>query len=124
MPLKMCCYPDHPYGTQTTIGEGEHLKNPSMVNIHNYFDTYYRPNNIAGLFLAAIFDPDATVALIEKYFGDWKPADIKPFVKQTEPVITAPIEREYKGPQPEHIYIGYLFNGANTHDAMMVKLVE
>ena len=27
--------PNHPYGTQTTIGRGEHLKNPSMVNIHN-----------------------------------------------------------------------------------------
>lgn len=115
--------PNHPYGTQTTIGEGEHLKNPSMVNIHNYFNTCYRPNNVA-IILSGDLDPAATVALIEKYFGDWKPADIKPFVKQPEPVISAPIEREYKGPQPEHVYIGYLFDGANTHDAMMVKLVD
>ncbi|HRG90298.1 MAG TPA: insulinase family protein, partial [Chitinophagales bacterium] len=34
--------PNHPYGTQTTIGEGEHLKNPSMVNIYNYQKAYYR----------------------------------------------------------------------------------
>jgi secreted Zn-dependent insulinase-like peptidase len=39
--------PNHPYGTQTTIGLGEHLKNPSMINIHNYFDKYYVPNNMA-----------------------------------------------------------------------------
>ena len=32
--------------------------------------------------------------------------------------------REYKGPQPEHVYVGYLFDGANTHDALMVKLVD
>jgi zinc protease len=27
-------FPTHPYGTQTTIGEGEHLKNPSMLKYH------------------------------------------------------------------------------------------
>ena len=26
---------------------GEHLKNPSMVKIHEYFETYYVPNNMA-----------------------------------------------------------------------------
>jgi len=115
--------PNHPYGTQTTIGEGEHLKNPSMINIYNYFKTYYRPNNVA-IILSGDLDPDATVALIEKYFGNWKPAPIPEFIKQPEPTITAPIVREYSGPQPEHVYIGYLFNGANTHETLMVKLVD
>ena len=40
-------FPNHPYGTQTTIGTQEHLKNPSIVNIKNYFNKYYRPNNVA-----------------------------------------------------------------------------
>ena len=40
-------FPTHPYGTQTTIGLGEHLKNPSITNIKNYFKKYYVPNNIA-----------------------------------------------------------------------------
>ena len=39
--------PTHPYGTQTTIGTQEHLKNPSIVNIENYFKKWYVPNNIA-----------------------------------------------------------------------------
>ena len=115
--------PNHPYGTQTTIGEGEHLKNPSMVNIYNYFKTYYRPNNVAVI-LSGDLDPDATVALIEKYFGNWNPAPIPAFVKQPEPAVTAPIIREYKGPQPEHVYIAYLFDGANSHEALMAKLVD
>ena len=55
----------HQYGTQTTIGEGEHLKNPSMVKIHEYFDTYYVPNNMA-ICLAGDFDPDVTLAMIKK----------------------------------------------------------
>ena len=31
----------------TTLLEKPELKNPSMVAIHNYFDTYYVPNNMA-----------------------------------------------------------------------------
>lgn len=115
--------PNHPYGTQTTIGRGEDLKNPSMVNIYNYFNTYYRPDNVA-IILAGDVDPDATVAMINKYFGKWQPALIPAFVKKPEPEIKEPIVREYKGPQPEHVYLGFLFDGANSHDAMMVRLVD
>ncbi len=115
--------PNHPYGTQTTIGEGEHLKNPSMINIYNYFNEYYRPNNVA-IIIAGDVDPDATVSLIERYFGNWKPAPIPAFVKKSEPEIKEPITREYKGPQPEHVYVGYLFDGANSHETMMAKLVD
>lgn len=115
--------PNHPYGTQTTIGEGEHLKNPSMVNIYNYQKTYYRPNNCA-LILAGDLDPDKTMDLVDKYYGSWQPGRLPKFVKQPEPAVTAPIVREYTGPQPEHVYVGYVFNGANTHDALMIKLID
>jgi predicted Zn-dependent peptidase len=115
--------PNHPYGTQTTIGEGEHLKNPSMVNIHNYFDTYYRPNNIA-IVLSGDLNPDKTIELIEKHFGTWKNAPIPNFISSPAPKLVAPVVSEYYGPQPEHVYVGYLFKGANTRDAMMLKLVD
>ncbi len=29
-------FPDHPYGTQTTLGTPEHLRNPSILNIQNF----------------------------------------------------------------------------------------
>lgn len=64
-------YPGHPYGTQSTIGLGEHLKNPSISNIKKYFSKYYVPNNIA-VCLAGDIDPDQAVAIIDKYFGSWK----------------------------------------------------
>ncbi len=115
--------PNHPYGTQTTIGEGEHLKNPSMVNIYNYQKTYYRPNNVA-LILAGDLDPDATMDLVDKYYGKWEPAPLPKFEKKDEPEITTPIVREYIGPQPEHVYIGFLFNGANSREALMAKMVD
>jgi len=61
----------HPYGTQTVIGKAEHLKNPSMINIYNYKDTYYRPNNIA-ICLSGDLDFEKTILLIDKYFGALK----------------------------------------------------
>ncbi len=64
-------YPDHPYGTQTTIGKGEHLKNPSITNIKNYYRQYYQPSNIA-ICMAGDLDPEQTVQTLEKYFGDWQ----------------------------------------------------
>ena len=85
-------FPTHPYGTQTTIGVGEHLKNPSIVNIKNYFHKYYVPNNVA-ICLSGDLDPDKTIATIEKYFGSWKPSthiDVPQFPAQ--PAITAPID--------------------------------
>ena len=65
-------FPTHPYGTQTTIGRGEHLKNPSITNIKNYFKRYYAPNNVA-ICMAGDFNPDEVIAKIDHYFGQWKP---------------------------------------------------
>src|SRR2546423_11117352 len=37
----------HPYGQQTTIGEVEHLKNPSLKNMYEIFEKNYVPGNMA-----------------------------------------------------------------------------
>ena len=57
-------WPNHPYGTQTTIGTQEHLKNPSIVNIKNYFNKWYVPNNVA-ICMAGDLDPEKAIALID-----------------------------------------------------------
>ena len=64
--------PTHPYGTQTTLGSQEHLKNPSITNIKNYFNKWYVPNNVA-ICMAGDLDPDKTIAIIDLYFSGWKP---------------------------------------------------
>lgn len=50
-------YPNHPYGQHSVLGFQEHLKNPSITNIKNYYKTYYVPNNMA-VCLSGDFDPD------------------------------------------------------------------
>ena len=115
--------PNHPYGTQTTIGRGEDLKNPSMVNIHKYFDTYYNPNNIA-IILCGDIDPEATVAILEKHFGAWKNKPIPAFVKAPPVKLDKPQYAEVKGPTKEHVYVGYRFDGDGTHDALMATMMD
>ncbi|MCX5796942.1 MAG: insulinase family protein [Elusimicrobia bacterium] len=65
-------YKLHPYGTQTTIGTIEHLKNPSLAQMYGFFDRYYRPNNMA-IVLAGDFERKPMLELVAKCFGSWQP---------------------------------------------------
>ena len=71
-------FPNHPYGQQTTLGEAEHLKNPSMKNIREFFDKYYVPNNMAVI-LAGDFNPDEAIKVVDKYFGTLKAKPLPEF---------------------------------------------
>ena len=115
--------PNHPYGSQTTIGLSKHLKNPSMVNIRHYFETYYVPNNCA-IVLSGDLDPDKTIALIEKYFGSWQNKEVPKFVKAPPVEIKAPLYTQTFGHEPEHVFVGYRFDGADSKDYLYVKLID
>ncbi|WP_146661034.1 M16 family metallopeptidase [Enhygromyxa salina] len=64
-------FPDHPYGTQSVLGEVEHLEQPSLVAMQAYFDEYYVANNVA-LVLSGDFDANAIMPVIEAQFGAWR----------------------------------------------------
>ena len=114
----------HPYGTQTVIGKAEHLKNPSMVNIHKYFNTYYVPNNMA-ICLAGDFDFDETYQLIKKHWGNKAKHEVAPITHPTEDPITAPIETEVFGPEAEMLMLGFRFNGeTHSDDKKYVTLIN
>ena len=100
--------PTHPYGTQTTIGTQEHLKNPSITNIKNYFKKWYVPNNVA-ICMAGDFDMDKTIAIIDQYFGGWKPAaDVSQPVFPEQKPLTAPADTSVIGQQAEQVWVGWL----------------
>ena len=64
-------FKNHPYGQQTILGSVEHLKNPSLSKMKEYFDTYYVPNNMALILTGDIYI-DEIKPIIEKKFGVWK----------------------------------------------------
>ncbi len=116
--------PTHPYGLQTTLGSQEHLKNPSITNIKNYFNKWYRPNNVA-ICMAGDLDPDKTIAIIDKYFADWKPgADVRQPVFPKQPVLTQPKDTTVIGQEAEQIWMGWQAKQANSLQADTLELME
>ena len=116
--------PTHPYGTQTTIGEQEHLKNPSIVNIKNYFHRYYVPNNVA-IVLAGDFNPDETIAIIDKYFGQWKPStNLTRPEFPVQPKITAQRDTTVIGQDAENLMMAWRFKGDNDMQSDTLDIVR
>ena len=117
-------WPNHPYGLQTTIGTQEHLKNPSITNIKNYFNKWYRPNNVA-ICMAGDFDPDKTIAIIDQYFSGWKPgADVtQPKFAPLTP-LTQPKDTTVIGQEAETIWMAWRAEKSNTLQADTLELME
>lgn len=63
-------FPHHPYGTQTTIGTPEHLKNPRPKRIMEFFEKYYVASNMA-IICSGDVDHARVVELAQKYFGSY-----------------------------------------------------
>jgi predicted Zn-dependent peptidase len=116
-------FPTHQYGTQTTIGTIEHLKNPSIQKVINYYNTYYVPNNMA-ICLSGDLDPDATISLIDKYFGSKPKKEVPEFIPAREKPITKHIEKEVFGHDAEFVSMGFRFPGINSAEADMLVLID
>ena len=76
-------FKEHPYGQQTVLGSVDHLKNPSLTKMQEYYDTYYVANNMA-LVLAGDIYPEAIKPLIEEKFGSWNPGELPGSIDITE----------------------------------------
>ena len=121
--IREALFPKHPYGTQTTMGTAEHLRNPSMINIQHFFQTYYVPNNMA-IVLAGDFDPEQAIELAGKYFGHYTPAEIPPFHFETQPPIQEPIRKEIWGKEAPYIMLSWRLEGSGTDDFFMGTLIQ
>ncbi|MGE0568299.1 MAG: M16 family metallopeptidase [Bacteroidia bacterium] len=110
------------YGSQTTIGTIEHLKNPSLKEIRKFYDKWYVPNNMA-LIMSGDFEPDAAIQLIEKYLGNWKKKDFQPYSPAKEEPIQENIHKAYTGTDKEFLYIAFRSDGAGTKEGEMMNLM-
>jgi len=114
--------PTHPYGTQTTLGRGEDLKNPSQTNIYRFFDSYYVPNNMA-IILCGDFDPEQAVVLAERHFGSFVSKPIPPFHVEKQPEIEAREQQDVYGNEAAWMELGWRFPGASSEEVLMLPLI-
>lgn len=113
----------HNYGLQTTIGTIEHLKNPSLKAIREYYHKYYVPNNMA-IIMAGDFNPDEAAKLVAEKFEYMKKAEVPEYTYDEE--IPRNVERaiEIVGPDAENVTIGFRLPGAKSKEARIIKLID
>jgi len=114
-------YKVHPYGQQPTIGTVDHLKNPSLVYIQNYFDTYYVPNNM-GIFISGDIDPSETIALIAEKFGEWESKAVPEVGPWQEPALQGAERRTVQYPGEEQVQLAFRTapNGSSDKEALIL----
>lgn len=116
-------FPTHPY-RRGVIGLGEHLKNPSLRHIEEFFHQYYVPNDIA-ICLSGDFDPDEMVNILQKHFGRWKRNEtLKQPVFPKQKPLTKPIRKEIITPNPEAIFITWSTDKASSLESDTLALLE
>ncbi len=116
-------FPNHPYGQQSTIGTSEHLKNPSMVAIHNYFDKYYVPNNMAVV-LVGDLDFDQTIQKVNKEFGGFVKKEVQHPVLPKETPIASPVIKEVFGPTAENVTVAFRSEAIGTKEEKLLTMAD
>ena len=121
--MHQALYPNHPYAKQTTLGEPEHLKNPSIKKIRQFYEQYYVPNNMAVV-LAGDFDPDEAIRIVDTYFSGLKPSPVPGFRVDPPPSISQPVAIEVFCPASEYIQLGWRFEGAASSQIPYLEMVS
>lgn len=116
-------FPTHNYGQQTTIGTVEHLKNPSIKKIKEYYSAYYVPNNMA-ICISGDFDPDRVIEMVDKAFGSFNNKPVTPYNGPTEAPIKSVQKIELKGPEAEFVNIGFRIPGAAHADIPAIEMID
>ncbi|WP_294208562.1 insulinase family protein [uncultured Chryseobacterium sp.] len=114
-------FPNHPNGQQTTLGKAEHLKNPSMKAIHQYFDEYYVPNNYA-MVLVGDLDFEETIQLVDRYFGSIPYHELPEKTPVTEQPMTRIVQRTVKSPTTPRIQLAWRTESYGTREAMLADI--
>ncbi|MEL7448560.1 MAG: pitrilysin family protein [Pseudomonadota bacterium] len=76
------------YNAHNFYGDLEDVDAATVEEMQAFFDTYYAPNN-AVVVVAGDVEPDGTLKLIERYFGNLEPAPQGPEADISEPPQTA-----------------------------------
>ncbi len=116
-------FPTHNYGQQTTIGTIEHLKNPSINAIRDYYHKYYVPNNMA-IVMAGDLDPDKTIQLIDAKFSYMTAKPIQEYKPAPEKTITESTVKDIFGPSAESLQLDFRVGPANSKEALLADLTS
>ncbi len=115
-------FPNHPLGI-SRLGYPKDLKNPSIKNIQEFFDTWYVPNNMAFI-LSGDIDYDETIQLIDKYWGKKVSKKLPELDLPEATPITEPVEKHVTGADAESVMFAFRTGGEHSMDKLYVTLID
>jgi len=115
-------FPTHNYGLQTTIGTIEHLKNPSIIAIREFYQKNYVPNNMAVI-MAGDFNPDEVIGKVEKAFAYMQPRPVQEYAGPKQEPIAGPIVKEIFGPSQEDVRILFRIPAAGSREEFLASIL-
>lgn len=116
-------FPNHTYGIQTTIGTVEHLKNPSLKAIRDYFNKYYVPNNMAVV-LAGNLDYDQTIAKVDKAWSAFARIPVEPLEFPEPKTDTIPETVDVFGPESPYVALAYRLPAPKGKDRLTMQVLQ
>lgn len=126
--LHYLIFPTHNYGQQSTIGTIEHLKNPSLKAIREYYQNFYVSHNMA-IIMAGDFNPDEVIKRIDVAFASMRsynkhtPFSAYVYKGSVEQPINGPVVKDIYGPSAETMRIAYRVGPGNSREALLAGLV-
>ena len=115
-------YKHHPY-RNTTLGSVEHLKNPSLKRMYEYYHTYYVPNNMA-IAISGDIDIEQTIELIDREFSLWEKKKLPKSEKWKEPKIKEVERVEVTFPGEEYVLLAFRTASRTHKDAEALSIVD
>src|SRR5215472_14475596 len=113
------------YNAHNFYGDLTDIEAAKLDEVKQFFGTYYAPNN-AALVIVGDFEISDAKKLVEKYFGDIKPAQVPPLPDLTEPrqekekIVT---KKDPLAPRPA-LAVGYQMPQRNTPEYYAMGLLE
>lgn len=120
--VAMQLYKVHPY-RNTTLGSLEHLKNPSLQRMYEFFYTYYVPNNMAVL-ISGDIDIEETIQLIDREFSAWETKKLPKQKKYEEPKIKEVERVEVFYPGEEYVLLAFRTAPRTHKDAEALQILD
>ncbi len=124
LPANLALFNGHTY-TKNTIGKAEHLSNPSLKSVKEYYSKYYVPNNMA-IAITGNINLDSTILWVNNTFGTLLPnskLNTQLNSKVELAPITSPINITVKSPAQEGVWLCYRMNGAGSEDEKCLSLL-
>ncbi len=115
-------YKAHPYRVPT-LGTVEHLKNPSLKRMYEFYHSYYVPNNMA-IFISGDIDLDETIQLIEREFSLWERRELPPFPAYPEPALNQVERVEVQYPGEEYVLLAFRTAQRMHEDAEALQILD